>query len=74
MRYHCFQAIAVIIASLALPLTGCDKTKQDPVSEKADLVVYGNIYTAFNKSTYENLTFPLGNRHSRSVCKLLWKI
>ena len=46
MKNHYFQAIAVIIASLALPLTGCDKTKQDPVSEKADLVVYGNIYTA----------------------------
>ena len=46
MRNHCFQVISVIITSLALPLTGCDKTKQDPVSEKADLVVYGNIYTA----------------------------
>lgn len=46
MRNHCFPAVALIAASLVLLLTGCNKTKQDPVSEKADLVVYGNIYTA----------------------------
>lgn len=46
MRNHCFLASAAIIAGLALSLTGCNKTKQDPVSDKAGLVVYGNIYTA----------------------------
>lgn len=46
MRNHTFSAIAGIMASLVLPLTGCNKEKQDPVSGKADMVVYGNIYTA----------------------------
>ena len=46
MIKHCFPAIVANIASLVLPLSDCEKTKPDPVSDKADMVVYGNIYTA----------------------------
>lgn len=49
MRDHCIPAIANITVCLVLLLTGCDKNQQQsdiPTSGKADLVIYGNIYTA----------------------------